>query len=82
MPVPALSDLRKAKSVPGLRLEKGVYSSRSICSESWEQNCDRYRTCRLYFSNCFKVRPIKSVENACGCYQVILHPNGHTQPLR
>ena len=32
------------------RLEKGVCSSRSICSENWEKNSDRYRTCPEYFA--------------------------------
>ena len=34
----------------GSRLEKRICSSRSICSESREQNCDRYRTCPECFS--------------------------------
>ena len=34
----------------GSRLEKGVCSSRSICSEGWEQNCDWYHTRPQYFS--------------------------------
>ena len=37
-------------NTPGSRLEKGVCLSRSICSESWEKNWDRYCPCPEYFS--------------------------------
>ena len=46
----SFSPLSVEANTRGSRQEKGVCSSRSICSESWEQNCDRYRTCPEYFS--------------------------------
>ena len=75
----------------GSRLEKGVCSIRSICSESWEQNCDTYLTCPDYFSeqfqsatdkygvDCRSLSKTRVVVIRCFFIQ---HLNGHIQPLR
>ena len=62
----------------GSRLEEGVCSSRSICSENWEQNCDRYHTCPEYFRNSIKVWLINMALIAEVCWKRVCLLSGHS----